>query len=255
MRTHLALACALLASVAASGAEVPPELRGRISVEVTSCEPFQAGESTRVVLVRVRAGARGVKEPEIRCGAVGTGSDAVVAWARVRGIEELAAREVREAMVLVPADAEHDECRCVVRDPREDALCAPWESLENGRCVEPGEVAADAPAPPAPADELAAALRVSRALTPLRALLEPGRTAEGRTSGICAAVLPASLGELVAALVPEDGTVYVRPLWHRLDAADQKAFAIWASECFGIARIVDAERGVELTLAPQEDPP
>ena len=110
----------------------------------------------------------------------------------------------------------------------------------RGRCVEPGDAAAPPPAAP---DELAAALRVSRALTPLRALLEPGRTAEGDTSAICSSVPPADLGELVFALVPEDGTVYVRPLWHRLDARDQRAFAIWASECFGVMRIVDAERG------------
>jgi len=248
MRRWLAALAATLAALdAASGAEVPPELRGRVSVEVTSCEPFRAGASTRVVLVRVRAGASGVKEPEIRCGAVARGGDAVLAWARVRGVDELAPGEVREAMVLVPTDAAHDECRCVAHDPHDDAVCAPWESLENGRCVEPGEVAADAPAPPAPADEVEGALRVSRALGPLRALLEPGRTAEGGTGAICSSVLPAALGELVAALVPEDGTAYVRPVWHRLDAADQKAFAIWASECFGVARIVDAERGVPLS--------
>jgi len=95
------------------------------------------------------------------------------------------------------------------------------------------------------------ALDVSRALTPLRALVEPGRTAEGETAAICASVSPAQLSELVFALVPEDGTVYVRSLWHKLDTVDQKAFAIWASECFGVARLVDAERGVELAAPAQ----
>jgi hypothetical protein len=240
VRRRLALA-ALLALAAAPNAEVPPELRGRVSAEVTSCEPFQAGTSTRVVLVRVRAGARGVEKPEIRCGASTPGSDDVLGWARVAGIDELAADEVREAMVLVPSDATHSECRCAVARFDSGEHCAPWESLQGGRCVEPGDVAA-APPPAAP-DAVSGALRVSRALTPLRALVEPGRTAEGRTGTICAAVPPAELGDLVFALVPEDDTVYVRPLWRQLDVVDQRAFAIWASECFGVSRIVDAERG------------
>lgn len=228
---------------------MPPELRGRVSAEVTSCEPFHASESTRVVLVRVRAGANGVREPEIRCGAVARGGDEALGWARVQGLDRVAADEVREAMVLVPADAAHDECRCVVAASRQDAQCEPWQSLEDGRCVEPIDVAA-AP-PPAPSDDLTAALRVSRALTPLRALVEPGRTAEGETAAICASVPAAQLSELVFALVPEDETVYVRSLWHKLDAVDQKAFAIWASECFGVARLVDAERGVEIAAPAQ----
>jgi hypothetical protein len=238
----------LLALAPAAGAEVPPELRGRVSAEVTSCEPFHASESTRVVLVRVRAGANGVREPEIRCGAVAPGSDEVLGWARVQGLDRVAAGEVREAMVLVPADPAHDECRCVVASSREDAQCEPWQSLEDGRCVEPVDVAAP---PPARNDELSAALRVSRALTKLRARVEPGRAAESGTAALCASVPPAQLSELVFALVPEDKTVYVRSLWHRLDVVDQKAFATWASECFGVARIVDAERGVELAVPAQ----
>ena len=228
---------------------MPPELRGRVSAEVTSCEPFHASESTRVVLVRVRAGANGVREPEIRCGAVAPGSDEVLGWARVQGLDRVAPGEVREAMVLVPADAAHAECRCVVAASRQDAQCEPWQSLEDGRCVEPIDVAA--PPPPAPSDELSAALRVSRALTPLRARVEPGRSADGGAAALCASVPAAQLGELVFALVPEDGTVYVRSLWHKLDIVDQKAFATWASECFRIARIVDAERGVELSVPSQ----
>jgi hypothetical protein len=248
---------ALLALAPAAGSEVPPELRGRVSAEVTSCEPLRASESTRVVLVRVRAGANGVREPEIRCGAVAPGSDEVLGWARVQGLDRVAPGEVREAMVLVPADAAHAECRCVVASSREDAQCEPWQSLENGRCTEPVDVAAP---PPAPSDELSAALRVSRALTPLRArVAEPGRSAEGGTAALCASVPAAQLGELVFALVPEDGTVYVRSLWHKLDAADQRAFAAWARDCFRAARIVDAERGVELAVPPgpatREDSP
>ena len=236
----------LLALALAAGAEVPPELRGRVSAEVTSCEPFHASDTTRVVLVRVRAGTNGVREPEIRCAAVARGSDEVLGWARVQGLDRVAAGEVREAMVLVPADAAHDECRCVVAASKQDAQCEPWQSLENGRCVEPVDVAA--PPPPAPSDEVTAALRVSRALTPLRAGVRPGPEPEAGTSALCASVPPALLGELVFALVPEDGTVYVRSLWHKLDVVDQRAFARWARECFRVARIVDAERGVELAV-------
>jgi hypothetical protein len=238
----------VLALAPAAGAEVPDELRGRVSAEVTSCEPFRAGEGSRVVLVRVRAGANGVREPEIRCAAVARGSDDALGWARVSGLDQVAAGEVREAMVLVPADAAHDECRCVVAASQEGALCEPWQSLEDGRCVEPIDVAAP---PPAPSDDLSGALRVSRALTPLRRQLEPGRSAEGDTAALCASVPPAQLSELVFALVPEDGTVYVRSLWHKLDGLDRRAFALWASECFGVARLVDAERGVELPVPAQ----
>ena len=249
MRAGLVLV-ALAALAAAARAEVPPELRGRVSAEVTSCEPFQAGADTRVVLVRVRAGANGVKKPEIRCGAAPPGSDQVLAWTRVAGLDQVAADEVREAMVLVPADSAHSECRCAVAGFDASARCAPWEAMQAGRCVEPGDVAA--PPPPAASDELSGALRVSRALTPLRALVEPGRTTEGDTGAICASVPPAELSALVFALVPEDETVYVRPLWHQLDARDRRAFAIWASECFGVARIVDTERGAEVRQPPSE---
>lgn len=220
---------------------MPRELRGRVSAEVTSCEPFRAAASTRVVLVRVRAGARGVRNPEVRCAAVARGSEEALAWAPVRGLDEIEANEVREAMVLVAANAKHDECRCVVGEAREDAACPPWQSFENGRCVEPIDVAA--PPPPAPGDELSGALRVSRALGPLRE--QAGGAADGREA-LCASVPPAALAELVFALVPEDDTVYVRALWHRLDETDRRAFAAWARECFEVERIVDAERGVEL---------
>jgi len=73
VNARLVLAAVLLALAPAEGAEVPPELRGDISAEVTSCEPLVSAEGTRVVLVRVRGGASGVREPEIRCGAVARG--------------------------------------------------------------------------------------------------------------------------------------------------------------------------------------
>jgi len=250
VNARLVLAAVLLALAPAEGAEVPPELRGDISAEVTSCEPLVSAEGTRVVLVRVRGGASGVREPEIRCGAVARGSDQALGWARVRGLDQITAGEVREAMVLVRADATHDQCRCVVGKSQHGALCEPWQSLENGRCVEPSDVAAP---PPAPSDEETRALRVSRALIPLRDPVEPGRDGEAGPAALCGSVSPAQLSELVSALVPEDGTVYVRSLWHRLGDADRKAFASWARDCFAVGRIVDAERGVELSVSPQPE--
>jgi hypothetical protein len=224
---------------------VPPELRGRVSAEVTSCEPVRASDGSRLVLVRVRAGANGVREPEVRCAAFARGGDDALGWARVRGLDRIEAGEVREAMVLVRADAAHDECRCVVATSRKGDVCEPWQSLEDGRCVEPVDVAAPPPAPP---DELSAALRVSRALAPLHALADTEPHSTHSTAALCASVPPAQLRELVFALVPEDGTVYVRALWHKLDASDRRAFALWARECHGAPRLVDAERGAELAV-------
>ena len=248
MRRRAALAACAALSLGAS-ADVPPELRGRVSAEVISCEPFQARDDTRVVLVRIRAGASGVKKPEIRCGAVVPGSDEALEWARVSGLDRVAADAVREAMVLVPADAAHSECRCAVATAEPGAQCAPWEAFEGGRCVEPGDVAAP---PPEPQGELAAALEVSRALAPVRTHLaaRPPKPGARRRPVACAAVHSEDLGPLVFALAPEEGTVYVRPLWHRLDALDQRAFALWARECSGAPRIVDSERGAPVSAPP-----
>ena len=51
----------LAAPLLAQAAEVPPELRGRISVEVTSCEPMPGDAPARAVLLRVRAGAASLR--------------------------------------------------------------------------------------------------------------------------------------------------------------------------------------------------
>ena len=202
------------------------------------------------MLLRVRAGASALRQPEIRCGAFVPGTDQVLGWTRVAGLEQLAAESARAVMTLVPADAAHSECRCVADAAARAAVCAPWESLENGRCVEPEERAAAPAEAHAPADDVTAALGISRALATLRGQLE--RSRGSATSGVlCSSVAPAQLKPLVTALVPEDGTVYVTPLWRLLDAADQRAFARWSDECFGVTRLVDAERGLELSLAPQ----
>ena len=236
----------------AQAAEVPPELRGKISVEVTSCEPLREGSPARAVVLRVRTGASELRAPEVRCGAFVPGTDQGLGWTRVVGLDRLSAETTRAVMTLVPADAEHSECRCVAGTTAEAVVCAPWESLENGRCVEPDEQRGrDAPAA-ADGDEVGAALGVSRALMPLRAQPGHGRGAGPTTAAtLCSSVAPAQLAPLVFALVPEDGTVYVTPLWHLLGAADQRAFSHWSATCFGASRLVDASRGVELSLAPE----
>jgi hypothetical protein len=240
--------CLLLGlfAAAATAAEVPSELRGRLSVEVTSCEPLRGDAPARAVLLRVRAGGSSLRQPEIRCGAFVPGTDQGLGWTRVVGLEQLAAESARAVMTLVPADAAHSECRCVAGAAIEAVACAPWESLENGRCVEPGERAEGSTAPPAARDDVASALRISRSLAALRSQLEPGPGPKPDAAALCSSVDPAQLSELVSALVPEDRTVYVLSPWHRLDAADRSAFAHWADQCFGAARIVDAERGVEV---------
>jgi hypothetical protein len=144
----------------------------------------------------------------------------------------------------------------VVGDDDPGDVCEPWQSLEAGRCVEPDEVAS---APRGrrsdePADALSDALRVSRALAPLHPLLDTGRSPQGERDALCSAVVPTELTPLVFALVPEDGTVYVRALWRGLDAADQAAFALYVNACFGVARIVDAHYGVEIGRAPLARP-
>jgi hypothetical protein len=250
LRGRRALFLLLATPLLARAVEVPPELRGRISVEVTSCEPLRADAPARAVLLRVRAGASALRQPEIRCGAFVPGTDQVLGWTRVAGLEQLAAESARAVMTLVPADAAHSECRCVADAAAKAAACAPWESLENGRCVEPGERAAAPALADAPADDVTAALGISRALAALRRPSDQNEEA-ATPAVLCSSVAPAQLKPLVSALVPEDGTVYVTRLWRLLGTADQRAFARWSDECFGVTRLVDAERGVELRLAAQ----
>ena len=250
MRKSSLLVLLLATPLPIEAGEVPPELRGQISVEVTSCQPLRDGASARAVLVRVRAGARALRAPEIRCAAFAPGTDHGLGWAHVAGLEQLAAEATRAVMTLVAADAAHSECRCVASAVAETGACAPWESLEDGRCVEPGERAAPGRPALARANNVAAALEVSRALAPLRARLEHEPT-PGPEPTFCGSVAPAQLAPLVFALVPPDGAVYVTSLWHLLDAADQRAFARWSAACFDAARLIDAERGLELRPGPQ----
>jgi hypothetical protein len=232
----------------ARAAEVPPELRGRIAVEVTSCEPLREGAPARAVLLRVRAGASSLRQPEVRCGAFVPGTDRGLGWTRVAGLDPLPAESARAVMTLVPADTAHSECRCVAGAAATEAVaCAPWESLENGRCVEPGEQATASTPANVAYDDVTAALGVSRALATLRAQLEhEQQEAPPASATPCDSVVPAQIAPLVFALVPEDETVHVTPLWSLLGAADQRAFSRWSADCFGVSRIVDAERGIEI---------
>jgi hypothetical protein len=244
LRGRRALFLLLALPLLARAAEVPPELRGLLSVEVTSCEPLRGDAPARAVLLRVRAGASTLRRPEVRCGAFVPGTDQGLGWTQVTG----SAAPGRDARGddAGPRRRGARECRCVAGAAVEAVACAPWEALEDGRCVEPGERAEGAGAAPAARDDVASALRISRALAALRSQLAPGARPKPDAAGLCSAVDPAQISELVSALVPEEASVYVRPPWHRLDDADRGAFATWANQCFGASRIVDAERGLEI---------
>jgi hypothetical protein len=238
LRRHWLWLTLLAAATGAAAAPVPAELRGKLSVEVTSCEPVQDGAAARAVVLRVRAGNVALRKPEVRCGAFVPGTEEGRGWVGVAGLDGLAAGATRAVMTLVPADIAHTECRCVTGGAVVARSCAPWEALEDGRCVDPDEPVAPAAPAARPADEVGAALEVSRALAPLR-------SAEPDSAERCE--LPAApLAPLVSALVPEDRTVYVTSLWRLLDPVDQRAFVRWSSACFGASRLVDAERGLEL---------
>jgi len=88
--------------------------------------------------------------------------------------------------------------------------------------------------------------RVSEALAPLRVLAAPGETLEGDTGALCRAVDRDDLDELVFAMLPESRAAYVQPVWYALDTNDQDAFQLWAAQCYGVTRILDVARGLEL---------
>lgn len=106
----------------------------------------------------------------------------------------------------------------------------------------------------------ARARRVALVLAPARTPDPGGATAEPATSpatepALCSAVRREDLDGLVFALLPESRTAYVHPVWYVLDAPDQDAFQRWASECFGVTRIIDVARGLEVRNTRWGDAP
>jgi hypothetical protein len=55
-------------------------------------------------------------------------------------------------------------------------------------------------------------------------------------------------------MLPESRAAYVRPIWYAIESADQDAFQLWAAQCFGVTRILDVARGLELRNLDWESP-
>ena len=96
----------------------------------------------------------------------------------------------------------------------------------------------------------ARALRVAMALAPAR---DGGATASS-DDRLCRKVPADALADLVFALRPESRTVVVHPLWYALEPGDQYAFEHWAQACYGISRIIDVTRGLDLRNRAWRDP-
>lgn len=96
---------------------------------------------------------------------------------------------------------------------------------------------------------------LSLALSPARRSTGSDPTDPGEFDGACSEVRSEDLADLVFALLPEARTAYVRPVWYALEAEDQDAFQRWASLCFGVTRIIDVARGLEVRNTRWGDAP
>ena len=111
-------------------------------------------------------------------------------------------------------------------------------AAQVGLALAPARVQAGEPAAPGPA--------------------RPGQEGPGSEEPgppLCSAVRSDDLGDLLFALLPESRTAYVHPLWYALESADQDAFQLWATTCFGITRIIDVARGLEVRNTHWGDAP
>ncbi len=116
----LALALLILGLPVRGGAEpvaLPPELDGRLLLELRSCEA-RLGQVLMAATVRARTGPTAVALPNLRCGAFAAGSDQALFLNAVDGLERIPAHTTRQVTAFFPADARHTECRCVVGDVR-----------------------------------------------------------------------------------------------------------------------------------------
>ena len=103
--------------------------------------------------------------------------------------------------------------------------------------------------------DVEAPVRLAAVLSRLEPHLIPGGSQSTGSSALCQAVSIGELGELVFALRPETRSVYVTSLWHTLPERKRSAFQLYASDCFGVARIIDVASGDELrNLDWSEDP-
>jgi hypothetical protein len=96
---------------------------------------------------------------------------------------------------------------------------------------------------------------LSLALAPARRSIGDEAVPGEGLGGACSDVRSEDLTDLVFALLPEARTAYVRPVWYALDTEDQDAFQRWASLCFGVTRIIDVARGLEVRNTRWGDAP
>ncbi len=113
---RIGLAALVVGLAAAPAAALPPELEGRLDVEVLSCAPHPTGPGLLRAEVELRTGATEVRLPGLRCGAFVPGTDDVLFLSRVPSPERLPPQTSRSFLSVFPGDARHDECRCVVDD-------------------------------------------------------------------------------------------------------------------------------------------
>ena len=138
MRARFAVAV-LLAGVAsaafARAPALPPELRGRVALEVQRCRPIGRGDALLEATVRVRAKETAVALPGLHCGAYDDEGDAFF-LTPVTGKLRLRAHEAQEFSVRFAADAKHRECGCTVREARALGGDAQTASLTDDEAFE-----------------------------------------------------------------------------------------------------------------------
>lgn len=118
VRAALAGALAFLASGAlARTPELPRELRGRLTLEVSRCRPLGRDGALLEARVRLRAAETEVSLPGLHCGAFDEQGEPLF-LAPVHGALRLPARTTQSFDVRLAADAQHWECGCTVRDVR-----------------------------------------------------------------------------------------------------------------------------------------
>lgn len=136
LRILLALVSGLLLASGATGGEVrdlPPALRGRVSIEVTSCRPYAGSRNLMQAEIRIRTGGSPVRLPDLQCGAFEPGTDRPLFLNPVDGVRSLAAGTERVVKTVFPFDPRHTECRCVVANVTRIAPSPSWREAPVAR--------------------------------------------------------------------------------------------------------------------------
>jgi len=119
-----------------SAQELPPQLRGRVHIEVLTCTPHAASPRLRTARIRIVTGETEVSLPDLQCGAFAPGSDRALFLNPVTGASRVPPHTTLELRAVFPADRVHSECRCVVGGVRRIGRDAgkglrPWRDTSN----------------------------------------------------------------------------------------------------------------------------